>query len=100
MKICIHIEEENLYNCLNKLVYKYYRTKLKAFVVIKGVTDLLSQQVMSVQSQVHHFGNLCSLHYQELMNLNSLKFNSLVVNLNAPQTPHLLSKVRHWAFSL
>jgi hypothetical protein len=60
MKICIHAEEENLYNHLNKPVYEYYNIKLKAFVVIKGVTDLLSQ---SVQSQVHHFGNLCSLHY-------------------------------------
>jgi hypothetical protein len=59
MKICIHVEEVNLYNLLNKPVYEYYKTKLKAFVVIKGVTHLLSQQVMSVQSQVHHFGNLC-----------------------------------------
>lgn len=73
MKICIHIEEKYLYNHLNKPVYEYYKTKLKAFVVIKGVTDLLSQQVMSVQSQVHHSGNMCSLHYQELMNLYSLQ---------------------------
>ena len=50
MKIYIHAEEENLYNRLNKPVYEYYNIKLKAFVVIKDVTDLLSQQVMSVQS--------------------------------------------------
>jgi len=73
MKICIHVEEENLYNHLNKPVYEYYKIKLKAFVVIKGVTDHLSQQVTSVQSRVHNFGNLCSLHYQELMNLYSLQ---------------------------
>jgi len=43
MKIYIHAEEENLYNRLNKPVYEYYNIKLKAFVVIKDVTDLLSQ---------------------------------------------------------
>jgi hypothetical protein len=42
MKICINVENENLYNHLNKPVYEYYRTKLKALVVIKGVTDLFS----------------------------------------------------------
>jgi biotin synthase-related radical SAM superfamily protein len=73
MKICTHIEEENLHNHLNKPVYEYYKIKLTAFVVIKGVTDTLSQQFMSVQSQVHHFGNLCCLHYQKLMNLYSLQ---------------------------
>jgi len=73
MKICIHTEEENLYNCSNKSVYEYYNIKLIAFVVIKGVTDLLSQQVTSVQSRVHHFGSLCSLPYQELINLYSLQ---------------------------
>jgi len=63
--------------------------------VIKGVTDLLSQQAKSIILET------CTLFIiRNLWTYIHYKFNPLVVNLNAPQTPHLLSKVRDWAFSL